>query len=123
MIAEILFYSAGITREMKYSSGTIYMRAASNSSGWLPPIELYLFCKDITGLGDGVYHFNPGDFTLTNLREGDHMMVLADAAGGDSNITNAPLTIIFSSIAWRNAWKYQAESYRHWFWDAGVISF
>ena len=121
MIAEILFYSAGITREMKYSSGTIYMRAAS-ATGALYPIELYLFCKDIAGLGDGVYHFNPGDFTLTNLREGDHMMVLAEAAGDDRNITNAPLTIIFSSIAWRNAWKYQARSYRHWFWDAGVIA-
>ncbi|HJY14405.1 MAG TPA: hypothetical protein VJ225_00145, partial [Nitrososphaeraceae archaeon] len=24
--------------------------------------------------------------------------------------------------AWRNAWKYQARSYRHWFWDSGVIT-
>ena len=121
IIAEILFYSAGITRKMKYSAGTIYMRAAS-ATGALYPIELYLVCKEIVGLGDGIYHFNPGDFTLTNLREGDYTMVLAEAAGNDSNITNAPLTIIFSSIAWRNAWKYQARSYRHWFWDAGVIA-
>lgn len=121
MIAEILFYSAGITRKIRYSAGTIYMRAAS-ATGALYPIELYIVCKEIVGLGDGVYHFNPGDFTLTNLRQGDHTIVLMEAAGDDSNIANAPLTIIFSSIAWRNAWKYQARSYRHWFWDAGVIA-
>src|SRR4029077_12777638 len=23
---------------------------------------------------------------------------------------------------WRNAWKYEARSYRHWFWDSGVIA-
>ncbi|MGH7791952.1 MAG: SagB family peptide dehydrogenase, partial [Thermodesulfobacteriota bacterium] len=28
-LAQILFFSAGITREMKYDSGTYYMRAAS----------------------------------------------------------------------------------------------
>jgi hypothetical protein len=27
-----------------------------------------------------------------------------------------------TSLAWRNAWKYEARSYRHWFWDSGVIA-
>jgi SagB-type dehydrogenase family enzyme len=25
-------------------------------------------------------------------------------------------------LAWKNAWKYEARSYRHWFWDGGVIA-
>jgi hypothetical protein len=29
--------------------------------------------------------------------------------------------LAFTSLAWRNAWKYEARSYRHWFWDSGVI--
>ena len=33
----------------------------------------------------------------------------------------SPVTIVFTSMAWRNSWKYQARSYRHWFWDSGVI--
>jgi hypothetical protein len=32
------------------------------------------------------------------------------------------MIIVFTSLAWRNAWKYQERSYRHWFWDAGVIA-
>ncbi|HYO05729.1 MAG TPA: hypothetical protein VER14_01945, partial [Phototrophicaceae bacterium] len=40
-IAEILFYSAGITREIKYDSGKLYIRAAS-ATGALYPIEIYI---------------------------------------------------------------------------------
>ncbi len=120
-LAEILFFSAGITRGIKYDSSTLYMRAAS-ATGALYPIELYLVCEQIDNLVPGVYHFNPGDFSLTKLREGDYRSQLSEAAGGDENILNSPCTIIFSSIAWRNAWKYQVRSYRHWFWDSGVIA-
>jgi SagB-type dehydrogenase family enzyme len=121
-VAEILFFSAGITREMKYSYGTYYMRAAS-ATGALYPIELYIVCQDIPpGLEAGVYHFCPGDFSLTKLRAGDYRTELAAAAGENKDIMTSPVTVIFTSIAWRNAWKYQARSYRHWFWDSGVIA-
>ncbi len=120
-LAEILFFSAGITREMKYIYGNYYMRAAP-ATGALYPIELYIVCQDIPGLNAGIYHFCPGDFTLTEIRSGDYRADLAAAAGDNKNIVTSPITIIFTSIAWRNAWKYEARSYRHWFWDSGVIA-
>ena len=120
-LAEILFFSAGITREMRYTYGSYYMRAAP-ATGALYPIELYIVCQDIQGLDAGIYHFCPGDFTLTELRSGDYRASLATAAGDNKNIATAPITIVFTSIAWRNAWKYEARSYRHWFWDSGVIA-
>ena len=120
-LAEILFFSAGITREMKYMYGSYYMRAAP-ATGALYPIELYIVCQDIPGLHAGVYHFGPGDFTLTQLRKGDYRAELAVAAGNNMNVITSPITIVFTSIAWRNAWKYEARSYRHWFWDSGVIA-
>ena len=120
-LAELLFFSAGITRVMKLDYGTYYMRAAS-ATGALYPIELYIICQDIPGLKAGVYHFCPGDFTLAELRSGDYRATLADIAGGNNNIISSPITVAYTSIAWRNAWKYQARSYRHWFWDSGVIA-
>jgi len=123
-ISEILFFAAGITRVMRYSYGTYFMRAAS-ATGALYPIELYLICGDITpDLTAGVYHFGPADFSLTQLRCGDYRHALASTALAEreyDTISTSPLSIIFSSFAWRNAWKYQARSYRHWFWDCGVI--
>lgn len=120
-LSEILFFSGGITREIKYPLSTYYMRAAS-ATGALYPIELYIVCQDLADLKAGVYHFGPADFSLTHIRAGDYRSELAAAAGDNQSIITSPITIIFTSIAWRNAWKYQARSYRHWFWDSGVIA-
>jgi SagB-type dehydrogenase family enzyme len=121
-LAAILFFSAGITREIKYTHGKYYMRAAS-ATGALYPIELYVVCDDISpDLEAGVYHFSPADFTLTRIRKGRYKQYLARATAHNQDIANSDISIIFTSIAWRNAWKYQARSYRHWFWDSGVIA-
>src|SRR5437763_8391459 len=118
-LTEILFYSAGPTRKMKIGGETYYMRAAS-ATGALYPIELYIVSSGIPGLEAGIYHFNPLSFALVQLREGDYGPELAAATNGATALS--PLTIALTSLAWRNAWKYEARSYRHWFWDGGVIA-
>ena len=94
-------------------------------TGALYPIEVYVVCKDIApNLKAGVYHFNPAQFSLTKIRNGDYTALLASIVSSYDNqvILNSDLTIILTSYAWRNAWKYQDRSYRHWFWDSGVIA-
>ena len=118
-LAEILFFSAGLTRKMRFGSETYYMRAAS-ATGALYPIELYVINTDAEGLGPGIYHFNPLDFSLVRIREGNYRSVLAHAT--DDETRSSAAAIAMTSLAWRNAWKYEARSYRHWFWDAGVIT-
>src|SRR5213594_810848 len=118
-LTEILFYSAGPTRKMKIGGETYYMRAAS-ATGALYPIELYIVSAGIPGLEAGIYHFNPLSFALVRIREGDYGPELAAATNGATALS--PLTIALTSLAWRNAWKYEARSYRHWFWDGGVIA-
>jgi len=118
-LSELLFFSAGLTRTMRFGKELHYMRAAS-ATGALYPIETYVISGRIPGLEPGVYHFNPLHFSLVKLREGDYRSSLADAGSPDSQ--SAPFTLAFTSLAWRNAWKYEARSYRHWFWDSGVIA-
>ena len=120
-LAEVLFFSAGITRAIKYDSTTYYMRAAS-ATGALYPIELYVVCGDIPpDLRAGVYHFNPADFSLTQIRDGDYRQQLSATTADSRSVLESPISLILTSLAWRNAWKYQSRSYRHWFWDSGVI--
>jgi len=69
VLAEILYFSAGLTRKMRFGTEPYYMRAAS-ATGALYPIELYVVSGDIPGLKAGVYHFNPYDFALVQLRKG-----------------------------------------------------
>src|SRR5713101_2722023 len=118
VFSELLFFSAGLTRKVRFGKEFYYMRAAS-ATGALYPIEVYVISGRIPGLEAGVYHFNPLHFSLVKLREGDYRAELDDAGSSDS--LSAPFTLAFTSLAWRNAWKYEARSYRHWFWDSGVI--
>ena len=118
VLSELLFFSAGLTRKVRFGKEFYYMRAAS-ATGALYPIELYVIAGRIPGLEAGVYHFNPLHFSLVKLREGDYRTSLDDAGSADS--LSAPFTLAFTSLAWRNAWKYEARSYRHWFWDSGVM--
>jgi SagB-type dehydrogenase family enzyme len=119
-VAQLLYLSAGITRQRKYSSGEIYFRAAA-CTGALYEVELYLVCGDLAGLPAGVYHFAPAEFGLRQLRGGDYRSVLVEATGGEPAIAHAPLTIACTCTYWRNAWKYQARTYRHFGWDNGTL--
>jgi SagB-type dehydrogenase family enzyme len=119
-VAQLLYLSAGITRKRSYSGGEIYFRAAA-CTGALYEVELYLVCGDLTNLLAGVYHFAPAEFGLRQLRAGDYRRVLLEATGGEPTIAHAPLTIICTCTYWRNAWKYQARTYRHFGWDNGTL--
>jgi SagB-type dehydrogenase family enzyme len=119
-VAQLLYLSAGITRQRRYPGGEIYFRAAA-CTGALYEVELYLVCGDLADLQAGVYHFAPAEFGLRRLRSGDYRSVLVEAAGGEPAIAHAPLTIVCTCTYWRNAWKYQARTYRHFGWDTGTV--
>src|SRR3981189_3612536 len=119
-VAQLLYLPAGITRSRKYSGGEIYFRAAA-CTGALYEVELCLVCGDLANLQAGVYRFAPAEFALRRLRAGDYRSVLVEATGGEPAIAHAPLTIVCTCTYWRNAWKYQARTYRHFGWDNGTL--
>src|SRR5580693_7543195 len=119
-VAQLLYLSAGITRQRKYSGGEIYFRAAA-CTGALYEVELYLVSGDLSDLPAGVYHFAPAEFGLRKLRAGDYRSLLVEATSGEPAIAHAPLTIVCTCTYWRNAWKYQDRTYRHFGWDNGTL--
>ena len=119
-LARILYFSAGITKQRAYPGGEIYFRAAA-CTGALYEIELYIVCSDLPNLGAGVYHFNPADVSLRLLRQGDFRGNLAQVTAMEPALAHAPATIICTGTYWRNAWKYQARTYRHFGWDNGTL--
>ncbi len=119
-LASLLFYSAGVTKSKSFPGGAVYFRAAA-CAGALYPIEVYLVCGGILGLQAGVYHFNPGDFSLRMLRDGDYRDALARAAGGYDAVAGAPATLVCTAISWRSTWKYRDRAYRYHYWDGGTM--
>src|SRR5881396_3030824 len=119
-VAQLLYLSAGITRHRKYPGGEIYFRAAA-CTGALYEVELYLVCGDLANLEAGLYHFAPAEFGLRRLHVGDYRAVLVEATAAEPAIAHAPVVIACTCIYWRNAWKYQARTYRHFGWDNGTV--
>src|SRR6266851_5284577 len=119
-LAQLLYLTAGITRHRKHPGGDIYFRAAA-CTGALYEVEVYFVCGNLADLEAGVYHCAPAEFALRRLRVGDYRSVLSEATGGETAIVHAPLTIICTCTYWRNAWKYQARTYRHFGWDNGTL--
>jgi SagB-type dehydrogenase family enzyme len=114
-LARLLFFSAGVTRFL----GGVLFRAAP-SAGALYPTEVYVVCGPLGGLPAGVYHFEPAEFVLRRLRDGDFRARLAGSAA-EPAIAGLPLCVVLTGIPWRTTWKYGQRGWRHLFWDAGAI--
>ena len=119
-IHTLCHYASGVTKELEMAGREMRFRAAS-CTGKLYHIDLYAVCGDCGAFEAGVYHFDPHRDGFDVLREGDYRGVLADAAGGETGVANAPVTFVATSTWWRNAWKYRARTYRHAFWDSGTV--
>ncbi len=119
-LGHLLRFSAGVTKRKRYPGGEILFRAAA-CTGALYEIELYLVCSALPGLDAGVYHFGPADMALRRLRDGDWRGVVAAATADEETAARAPIILISTGTYWRNAWKYQARTYRHFGWDNGTI--
>ena len=120
-VASLLYHSVGVIRKAIHpTAGEVHYRAAA-SAGALYPAETYLVCQDLDGLSAGVYHFSPPEFSLRQLRAGDYRQILVQATGDEPAVTNSPLTLIFTTIFWRSAWKYRARGYRYCYWDTGTV--
>lgn len=119
-LASLLHFTGGITRRRRYPGGEILFRAAS-CTGALYEFEIYVVCSDLPGLPAGLYHYSPVDHALRALRSGDYRGLLVRATAGEPAVKQAPASLIFTGTYWRNAWKYQARTYRHFGWDSGTM--
>lgn len=119
LLGRLLHYSAGVTRVSSSVSGQTWFRA-SMSAGNLHPVEVYVVCGELPGVGAGVHHFAPLEFGLTLLRPGDHRPFLAGAAA-DPDVAGSPASLVLTGIPWRTAWKYGERGLRHLYWDAGAV--
>ncbi len=122
ILARILYFSAGITKRIRLPGvrRRIAFRAAA-CTGALYHIEIYVVTRDLPDLQAALYYFDPERFALIRLRRGDLRQTLVEAAANEPSLKDAASILIFTDVAWRNAYKYQARAYRHAFWDSGTI--
>ena len=87
------------------------------SAGALNPLEVYVLVKRVEGMEPGIYHYLPGpgknEHALGQLQKGERAKDLADAALGQSVITDAAVNIIIAGVVERTAVKYGHRARRY----------
>jgi SagB-type dehydrogenase family enzyme len=111
-LSQLLFYSAAISAsKLVPSNGYRYALRVNPSSGNLHPTEFHFLTRGLRDWPDGLYHYRPSSHMAEQRALGRFQEKLAGIS--------APIVFILTSVAWREAWKYQDRAYRYCLHDAG----
>lgn len=106
-LASLLRLCVGLTAWKEYA-GSRWSLRAHPSSGNLHPTETWLISAGSTDIGDGLYHYHNLDHSL-------------ECRAWESDTRTAGVWLGFSSIHWREAWKYGERAFRYCQLDMGHV--
>jgi SagB-type dehydrogenase family enzyme len=108
-LSELLFFSAAISASKRVpATGGRYALRVNPSSGNLHPTEFHFITRGLNGWPDGAYHYRPSSHAAEQRARGSIIPPRV-----------APVTVLLTSIAWREAWKYRSRAYRYCLHDIG----
>jgi len=111
-LSQLLFYSASISASKRVAAtGYTYALRVNPSSGNLHPTEFHFSTDGLIHWPDGLYHYRPSSHMVEQRATGN--------IAGKLVATSTPLVFVLTSIAWREAWKYQDRAYRYCLHDIG----
>ncbi len=104
--SELLWAASGITDQEKG------FRAAP-SAGATYPIDTYLLVERVEGLAPGFYRYREAEHALELIIEGHLAEKLADAALGQSSLTDAAAVICLFGVSERTSRRYGERATRY----------
>jgi SagB-type dehydrogenase family enzyme len=88
-LSGILHAASGITSDAGFR--------AAPSAGATYPMTVYVVAENVDELEPGIYEFDPVSASLQLQKPGEYLSELAEAAWGQSFISEAPLAIVMSA--------------------------
>jgi SagB-type dehydrogenase family enzyme len=121
-VGRLLHSSYGVKGFRNQDGESIQARPCP-SAGALYPLELYVATRAVTGLSDGLYHYDARAHQLETRHIGSmHPGLAALVIQGDQEvIRNANLVITISAVFERTCWKYGERGYRYVWLEAGHV--
>ena len=117
-LAALLRAGYGVTGTLRTGDASQPVRAVP-SGGALYPLELTVAASRVEGLSPGLYHFDPLDDALEQLRTGA-VPIAATTPFGDA-AAGAAAVIVVSGVFWRSRFKYGLRGYRFVLLEAGHV--
>ena len=112
----LLFGMSGLTRVFpKFAFRTI------PSAGGLFPIEIYAVINNVSGIEQGIYHYNIEKHELEYLKQGDFRKTVADAYYGQRMVAKSAVNFIWTAMIERTRNTYAERAYRYIYLDCGHI--
>jgi SagB-type dehydrogenase family enzyme len=116
-LSQLLWATAGTTRD----AGNTLLRTAP-SAGARYPIETYIAAHNVTGIAEGLYHYQVPEHALAQLATGDRRLDVSRAALDQGMAADADLVLIWSAVFGRSRSRYAERAYRYVYLDAGHIA-
>lgn len=122
-LSKILGYSYGQTGGFEADGNQLSLRAAP-SAGALYPLDIYPLVSNVSGIENGLYHYNVRDHSLECLRPGDFLQEVYPLVQPSNNewLAMAGAILFITATFKRNQLKYGERGYRGILLDAGHVS-
>jgi SagB-type dehydrogenase family enzyme len=119
-LAKVLLAGTVVTRSNEDTGYPNPFRAAP-SGGALYPLEVYVQARRVSGLPPGLFHLDPEDRELDQVRVGDEFEDLA-AHFTQPDLASACAAIVFvTAVFYRSIFKYGDRGYRFVLLEAGHV--
>jgi len=120
-LSKVLFHAYGVTRDNEGSEFPRPFRTIP-SGGALFPLEVYVAVRDVDALPPGLYHYDPEDHSLDELRRGPEAERLAHCLVQHELASEAAAAILISAVFFRSTFKYGDRGYRFVLLEAGHLA-
>lgn len=122
-ISRLLYYSYGISGQVKLAKGTIQDLRVVSSGGGLYPLEVYLLVLNAETLPKGIYHYNVRKHVLELIREGMAIEEVLPYLPGliAYQTRTVSMMVAVSGVFRRTTNKYGPRGYRYVCFEAGTF--
>lgn len=120
-LATLLHYSYGVTRNYSVKGFRLPLRVVP-SAGALYPLELFIYCRKVTGLSCGLYHYNALAHQLRLLCEGENTHKFSQYFVQDKLLRQASILVFITAVFERTTFKYGERGYRFVLLEAGHVA-
>lgn len=122
ILSEMLAGAYGPTRIVRLPTGVEMDSRAVPSAGGLYPLELYLLCRRVEDLSDGLYHYRILEHGLEPLRGAVSHEEASTFLLAEPFIENANVILFMAAIFDRTLHKYGPRGYRYILLESGHVA-
>jgi SagB-type dehydrogenase family enzyme len=121
-LAALLDTGYGITGMRAWPDGRLVFSRTVPSAGGLYPLELYVACERVAGIGGGIHHFNARERRLEPMPQPASLAAMMADLMNQRYLENASAMIFITAVLRRTLRKYGSRGYRYVLMESGHVA-